>query len=108
VQNNNTIDGEGIVMSDPKFTDNDLKRNEPTPNKRIKASERWANSFDKIPDGCWNWKAVIGSNGYGRFWFNGKLWLAPKDLEITPAGYEEITGFQWRGHILWKRPKRSA
>lgn len=44
-----------------RFTDDDLKR--------------WDKSFEKTKT-CWNWKAVIGSNGYGRFWAQKKLWLA--------------------------------
>jgi HNH endonuclease len=25
---------------------------------------------------CWIWKAASNRDGYGRFWFRGKLWLA--------------------------------
>lgn len=25
---------------------------------------------------CWIWKAATNQDGYGRFWFRGKLWLA--------------------------------
>src|SRR5271165_4726377 len=31
--------------------------------------------WDKVEktDGCWNWKAYIGPDGYGRFGFRGKI-----------------------------------
>ena len=58
------------------FSDDDLKR--------------WRESFYKT-DGCWNWIAVIGSNGYGRFWFNRKLWLAHR-IAFLLAGKEIPNG----------------
>jgi hypothetical protein len=48
------------------FTDDDLKRTD---------IERWHKSYRKTLD-CWLWIGVMGSNGYGRFWAKGKLWLA--------------------------------
>lgn len=59
------------------FSDDDLKR--------------WERSFYKT-EGCWNWIAVIGSNGYGRFWFNKRLWLAHR-VAFLLAGKEIPKGF---------------
>lgn len=36
---------------------------------------RWYKSYERTKN-CWVWTEVIGSNGYGRFWADGKLWLA--------------------------------
>ena len=65
-----------------KFTDDDLKRTD---------IERWYKSFEKT-ETCWNWVKVIGSNGYGRFYAKGKLWLAHRFAfmlsgQLIPDGF---------------------
>lgn len=38
--------------------------------------ERFTSKFMVSPDGCWEWTATRTENGYGRFWFDDRLWLA--------------------------------
>lgn len=44
-------------------------------NKQKTTSERFWEKVDKIDNGCWRWVGAI-SNGYGRFYINGKICLA--------------------------------
>ncbi len=37
-------------------------------------------------DGCWEWTSTIGTNGYGKFWFNGKVHEAHRFI------YEQLHG----------------
>lgn len=64
------------------FSDDDLKR---------KDLERWFRSYRETND-CWVWTATIGSNGYGRFWFKGKLWLAHRFAWFLKWRMEPIEG----------------
>uniref|UniRef100_A0A6H1ZVK7 Putative homing endonuclease n=1 Tax=viral metagenome TaxID=1070528 RepID=A0A6H1ZVK7_9ZZZZ len=49
----------------------------------------WSKVDRKSPLECWNWDAHIGSDGYGQFWFKGKLihahrvaWMIRNDFYI--------------------------
>lgn len=38
--------------------------------------DRFTSKFVVRSDGCWEWAGSRTPNGYGRFWFDGRLWLA--------------------------------
>lgn len=45
-------------------------------NLTLKQMARFYDSFDIIPDGCWVWKKLCSSNGYGNFSINKKTFYA--------------------------------
>ena len=45
----------------------------------------------EVGPGCWNWRANTDPDGYGRFWFGGKLAKAPK-AALVLSGVEVPAG----------------
>jgi hypothetical protein len=39
----------------------------------MNAVSRLTNGYDVAPNGCWVWRKATDPNGYGRFWFDGRM-----------------------------------
>lgn len=57
----------------------------------MKAQHRF---FKRLDEGCFNWTGATDPNGYGRFWFNGKMEYAHRWAFVhlgggtIPDGYD--------------------